>query len=85
MDINQIKGKGKGKGKGKARASKEKESQTGNPVMEKEEDAKAEDVASKEEEKAVVLVAVLERWWKVQSERRSQERCLPLLPEAWTL
>ena len=29
-----------------------------NPVMEKEEDTKAEDVASKEEEKVVVLVAV---------------------------
>ena len=56
-----IKSKEKVKEKEKARASKEKESQTGNPIMEKEEDTKAEDVASKEEEKAVVLVAVLEK------------------------
>ena len=58
-----IKSKEKVKEKEKARAlkEKEKESQTGNPVMEKEEDPKAEDVASKEEEKAVVLVAVLEK------------------------
>ena len=46
-----IKSKEKVKEKEKAKASKEKESQTGNLVMEKEEDTEAEDVVSKEEEK----------------------------------
>ena len=61
MDINQIKGKSKGNGKGKSFKGKGKGKSNWESGYGKEEDTKAEDVASKEEEKAVVLVAVLEK------------------------
>ena len=56
-----IKSREKEKARVSKEKAKEKESQIGNPVMEKEEDTKAEDVASKEEEKVVALVVTLEK------------------------